>query len=314
MFKYAILFFSFLIFILTGCGEEAKRIAPRVKKAEKQHTFFNLQRIFSPLEKEVSFPVWFDEMMIADNGIEQITRSIYPLNETDSTAIYPKEKWVYQFDKEGKIKQVNIAHFYENTKTDEVSISYKKGADEFGFSQAKVKEKKGRIINTLQQHKKESYDENFLIYENVSSGDYLFYVIEPKYRGVVSIDQMLSPTVQDIVGIGNPTKIQERFILKNKVEQHDKIDFKYDSEHLEKIEFDQRPFTTSRYIHYDKEGHCSGFADSTYTGAKYLSCVTTTFTQKQGILPLRVVHSSQSSSETGVNNRLEVFDYLIKEK
>lgn len=313
MIKLAISFCCALL-LLSSCGEETARVTKRKKKVDKQHTFFNLQRIFSPLEKEISFPIWFDASMIVENKVEQITRRIYPLNETDSTAVYPKEEWIYSFDKKGNVKKVQIAHFYENTKTDEVNISYAKSFDEYGFSEAKMKEKNGRIVNTLQQHSKEEYGDRYLIYENKSSGDYLFYVLDPNLSGVVSIDQMLSPTVQDVIGIGSPLKISERFILKNKVEQNDKIVFSYDTKHLEKIEFDQRPFTTSRYIHYDDEGHCSGFTDSTYTGQKYLSCVSTNFQEKMGVLPLRVIHSSQSADQESNNLRLEVFDYQIKEK
>lgn len=314
MIKFSVALCGILVLLLSSCGEEAQNIIPNTKKTEKQHTFFNLQRIFSPLEKEVSFPIWFDNVMITENQINRITRDIYPLNETDSTAVYPKEKWVYSFDKKGNLKSVQIAHFYENTKTDEVNIYYSNPVDDFGFSESRVKEKNGRIINTLQQHSKDEYGDSYLTYENKSTGDYLFYVLDPSLSGIVSIDQMLSPTIQDIVGIGSPKEIKERFKLKNKVEQSEKIVFSYDTKHLEKIEFDQRPFTTSRYIHYDNEGHCSGFTDSTYSGAKYLSCVNTNFTEKRGILPTRVVHSTFSPRDSSQNLRLEIFSYDERKK
>lgn len=309
-------FFNSVIFalLLTGCGDGEKPTFRKKRTVEKQHSFLNLQRIFSPLEKEISFPIWFDSTIVEKKGIKQIIRNIYPLNETDSTSAYPKEKWVYSFDEKGKINQVEIAHYYENTKTDEVSIFYPKGTDENGFSSANIQQKEGKIVNTLQQHNKKNYGEKFLVYENKSSGDYLFYVIDPKYRGVVAIDEALSPTVQDIVGIGTPLEIKERFILKNKVEQYDKIVFKYDKTHVEKMQFDQQPFTTKRFIQYAEDGHCSGFVDSTFSGAKFLSCVNTSLQTQKDNLPVRVVHSSELNKGDAKNFRLEVFDYQFRKK
>lgn len=306
--------------LMISCSEEKSRTL--FKKKDKYQPFIlNMQHYFSESEFNVSFPIWFNDTIIKNKGIEKITRKIYggELDGEGETAT-PKEIKTYLFNKEGQLLSIHIEQFYENVKVADITFDYLSPKDEHGFAEVQRKRERNVSIDELAEenfkiYEKESYNEKFLVYNNYVSGDYLFYLLKEKYWGVVAVDSILNPTPRDIVTLGNtfyPTKVYQ---VENTVNELNVVKYTYDksARYIKSIVYNEYPFHTKRDILYDQNGGCHGYIDSIFTDDKFLKRSVSTFEMELDI-PVRVNHGKQATDSLSGIFQYETFEYQLFEK
>lgn len=302
----------------TGCSEEKRRTLLK-KKVTFQSSLFNMQHYFSDHEHSMSFPLWFNEKILTEKKIKEIRIKVYPSSQgVDVIEDSPKNTKVYTFNEDGEVISVLFEQFYENTKVGSYLFDYSTGKDENGFS--KVEKTVGpnsdqKASEHYSIYEKEKYGDKFLIYKDEFSGDYLFYMLNRKNWGALSVDSIFNPTVEDKIVFGTPFIPFKSYRVENVVKELDVIEFNYDKSDafVQEIKYDEYPFRNKRTITYDKKGLCVGFVDSTFSGQKFLKAELTSF-KMESELPVKIVHKSKSNESSSNYFHVETIEYIFLEE
>ncbi len=307
-----------VLFGASSCSEE-KRERFLKKRMTFQPFLFNVQHYFSDNEYNMSFPLWFNDTVLKQNKIKEIKLNVFPSSQSSAlTENSPKHTKVYSFNEQGEVVSVHFEQFYENTKVGSYLFDYSTAKDENGFS--KVEKTVGpnsdqKASEHYSIYEKEKYGDKFLIYRDEFSGDYLFYMLNSKNWGALSVDSIFNPTIEDKIVFGTPFIPMKSYRVENVVKEIDVIDFKYDKseEFVQEIKYDEYPFRNKRSVNYGEKGNCMGFVDSTFSGEKFLTAELTYF-EMEAELPIRIIHESQSNESTSSYFHIETIEYVFFEE
>ncbi len=302
-----------LAFVIVACSEiREKSIEKETLTAEP--FIFNMEHFFSEKEYVVSFPVWFNDSVIRNQRIETLQRITYMSSEEkDTSTASIKSIKTYHFNEEGLLQGLTVQNYYDNLPIGSTSFVLE-NHDENGF--AEVSSSPGQstlsdeeILERYRRYKKEEYTKKYLVYAEVETGRYLFYMLNERNWGTLSVDSILSPAEQDIVAFGDPFKPHKRYQVKNRVNEFNREEYEYDEAgNLLQISFDQYPFNYKRSILYNNKGRCTGYVDSTFSGEKYLTRKESMF-HFEDELPVRIIHENKSGKSEAGYYQFEVFKY-----
>lgn len=262
--------------------------------------------MFSDSEQNASFPLWFDDTIVKKSRVKTIIRNIYPLGGEDETPM-PKETRLYHFDLQGGLKSVSIKKFYENMIVQDITFKYPNVKDDMGFSDVEILNGEEQIEDEGDYtiHSKEKYLKKALVYLNANTGNYLFYMLDRKNWGALTVDSILKPTPDDMIVLGSTRKPCKKYQVHNTVSETNVIDFDYNNngEVINSIFFEKYPFYYRRFITYNVEGFCTGFIDSTFSANQYLNRIVSSFEMNNKQLPEKLVQKKPGGGS------YEIFDY-----
>lgn len=311
-------FILLIAFIFQSCTEEKKKA--RLKKSAIHQPFLiNMQHYFSENEKNVSFPVWFNDSVIKKQAIKSITRKIY-LNykNEDSQDEVLKEYYKYNFNKDGELLSFEIFNYYEGIQVGHTIFNYLGEKDEWGFAPVERlndNPNPDEEQTTYPIYNKGEYADRYLVYNNVETGNYLFYLLLEENWRPLTVDSIFQPTPDDRIIFGSPFRPVKKYYVQNIVNEFDLINLKYkkNSDYLLRTEFENYPFNYSRTIHYNKKGFCSGYIDSTFSATKFLTRRIARFKLNNENLPVLLTHKTQAEGNRAVDKQTEVFEYEFYE-
>lgn len=291
--------------MLTACNAEKKKEARQSSKPSESF-IFNMELMFSSSEQNASFPVWFDDTIVKVSGVKTMTRNIYPLvNEGEDPM--PKETRLYNFDEQGGLLSVSIKKFYENMIVQDITFKYPNIKDNMGYSDVEILNGEEQIEDEGDYtiHSKEKYLKKALVYSNVNTGNYLFYMLNKKNWGALTVDSILNPTPDDLIVLGSTRKPQKIYQVHNTVSETNVVDFDYNNngEVINSIFFEKYPFYYKRHITYNDKGFCIGFIDSTFSANQYLNRIVSSFEMNKKQLPEKLVQKKPGGGS------YEVYEY-----
>ncbi len=310
--KTIILSLLILPILFTSCSEIRKKKKKEEKDGAYKSFIFNMTHSFSENEKNMSFPIWFDEEIIRKKNIKSIRRKIFPSgNKNNPEELNPKEKKTYFFDTDGSLKRIHIQQFYEYITVADLNFEYKVLRDEYGFSPVRIvydkNENNNEAIDQFLIYDKIEYQQNYLVYQNAKSGDYRFYMLKKEYWGTLSVDSIFDPNPQDMITFGSPILPKKEYYVENKVNESNINLFHYSSKNMPmKVRTEKFPFQYKRSIIYNKEGNCSGFIDSTFSNDEFLTRLNSSFVFHDS-LPIELIHESKSKNKLFI--QVETFEY-----
>lgn len=310
--------------LLQSCKSGKNNDGPNTKKKDVPF-LLHMNAVFTDAERNVSFPTWFNDSLIAANNISKITRSFYLIEEEESeekwelTSEMPREKREYWFSPSGQIKQMDVSYFYDNQIIGMVTFKYNDYKDEYGFvSVTRVGEndsqwetEEDNLSSYFNIHQKGNATSKYLSYQNDQTGDYLFFMLDKKYWGPLSVDSILRPTPKDIVVLGNPSYPNKIYRVQNKVNEMDVQQFVYgpSGKKIETITRHEYPFEHKRTILYSKKGICDAYIDSTFSDKKYLTRVLSEIEINDKNLPLKVTHKKENQLNNKSRISIELLSY-----
>jgi len=310
--------FICLVIFFTSCSEGEEKIL-HLSKQKYQPFIINLVQTYSDKETNMSFPIWFADSIISKKNIKKIVHHIYPAsNDTEQSAI-PKESRSYSFNDEGEVERVEIDQFYEYVTVGSLVFDYSAKKDQYGYSPVSFVPRKKKKGDNFSEHysiyERVEYSEKFLVYKNEESGDYLFYMLNRKNWGALSVDSILRPTPADQIFFGTPKAIEKSYQVENTVKEFNGSTYQYDKskKYLLEVESNHFPFRKKRTIEYDANGRCEGFVDSTFSDTKYLTRRYSRFVYDNG-LPIKLVHESKSNNNENGFIQVEEFEYEFIEE
>jgi hypothetical protein len=285
-----------------------------------------MNAMFTEAEQNVSFPVWFNDSIVSKNKISKITRRFYVIekdeNEEDTKqeAMMPREKKEYFFGKSGQLERLNVLYFYDEQKIGNVSFVYQGNKDKYGFSDQLDEQEEDDDLNFYHAiHKKVKVTDKFLAFQQVQTGDYLFYMLNRKFWGPLSVDSILRPTPKDVIVLGNPYFPSKIYRVQNKVNEMDVQNFVYwsntktkhktNNKRIQMLIRQEYPFEYKRTILADKKGNCVAYIDSTFSQGKFLTRTLSEIHANTKNLPIKIVHKKQVKSTSSNRLSIEVLTY-----
>lgn len=319
-----VFFIPSIILILAACTNRNINADQNGNSGSKPF-LFRMNKVFTDAEKFVSFPIWFDDSLIVQNKISKITRSIYFIDIDDTLEMgdlrkdIPREKREYWFQPNGQIKQLKVTYFYDDEEIGHIAYWYTSMKDKNGFATL-VKSEENDSVEVedneatefpFRTHQKIMQTDKYLAYQDNESGDYLFFMLNKKYWGPLSIDSILNPTPKDIVILGSPYFPSKQYRVENKVNEKDIIQIRYDqkSKAVKTIIRQEYPFDQRRTLSYTKKGVCNGYIDSTFSGELFLTRTITDIETDKKNKPLRIVHRKENQHNRTGRVSIELFTY-----
>lgn len=272
-----------------------------------------MQNCFSDQENFLSFPLWFNDSILEAEKIRSVTRKFFIIPDSTSEVALKMAR-IYEFNKFHELSALSITEYYENQVISEQILEYCSPKDSYGYACVKAKSE-GYFPEYYIIHEKYNYSKKFLAYRNASSGNFLFYLLNEKNWGVLSVDTILQASENDLVSYGTPKHPKRIFQVQNTVNEFNVSEYNYfpSVNEPEEIIFNSYPFRKKRSFIYESNGKCMGFVDSTFSSEHYLSRIVSEMSYKNKVLPESVVYTHFSKDNKVVMRQFEKFSYTFYE-
>ena len=283
-----------VLFILGACAGK-KHGSQQLKRQNEAYEFiFRMQMMYTDQEDEASFPVWFNEQMISKQKISSITQVIYETEIKDAPKSL-REKRQYYFNRNGMLRCMVIRSYYDDEQIGLIRYDYPTGHNAFGFGRYEVVKDTSRLDFIEDANVPDvnavfypiAMGKDLMVFRNGQTGKRRYYYPNGKIQKVDSIPE---PQIYDQIVMGtvlNPTSIY--FLGKDKIKVNvTRYIYSKKTGAIARILFYRGPLTTKRNFDYNAKGKCTGFIDSTFTNAKLLCDIQTTFMLNHAGNPTKV--------------------------
>ena len=320
-FVYTIAVIALFFSACSGFGKDVKK-----NNSDKVAPFlFRMNAMYTDAEKFVSFPIWLNDSLVAKYKIKKMTRSLYFIDLEDSLEInnlqndIPREKREYWFFDNGQLKELNFSFFYDDEQIGIFTFLYKSLKDKYGYADIVELKDSTHLESTEDEnvdfpykiHQKARQTEKYLAYQDMETGNYLFYMLNNKNWGPLSIDTVLNPTQNDIIVLGKPMLPEKQYRVINKVNERDVQQFKYNSSsnRIETILRQESPFENNRTLMYNQNGYCNGYIDSTFSGKHFLTRIVSEIKLDKLNRPIKVIHRKENQQDKTARISIELIKY-----
>ena len=301
--KWVFILLAGIFLTSIGCSDVIRR-KKRSEKTTMQPFVFRMNYFLADGERDVSFPVWFNDTLIQQNRIKTLIHRT--MLETDTKNNEMRAIRIFRFDEQGRLLVVQRKKFYENVLVENVTFKYNGVIDEKGFASVEIIDSMNpNEVSKYNNYDKELYHKEYIVYNHAVSGDYFFCVLDENLYEIVSVDSLFNPTPRDVIQYGGPKKPIRRFQVENLVNEKNVTVYRYfnGSDLLRRVEFDNYPFYVKKEVSVSKSGLCSGYVDSTFSEGKYLNRTVSKFSFNKDQLPVKLVHRGMKSGQ------FELFEY-----
>jgi len=310
--------------LLSSCSEGPKTV-DNEKTTDPKPFLFRMNAVFTDSEKYLSFPVWFNDSIIAQNKITKITRSLFFVEVEDSNETIdvlkdiPREKTEYWFYPNGQISKLKVTYYYDDEEIGNVSFIYKTLKDRNGFATVLRSDDQLQYLDMedtemdfpFKIHQLDKKTKKYLAYQDDETGDYLFFMLNKKYWGPLSVDSILNPMPKDIIILGSPFYPVKQYRVRNKVNEMDVQEITYypNGKSVNTIIRHEYPFERRRSVQYDQKGICTGYIDSTFSGKLFLTRTLNDMTLDKSNKPTRITHKKENQLDKTARISIELLTY-----
>ena len=321
-----------LIFALFACKSDIGSIGTN-KDGVYLPTLINLNTLLTEDENDVSFPIWFNDSIIKAHKIKKITRKSFARNSFEEgklvsvSSTVPREIREYYFNEKGILIQLNVHNYYDDREIGSVLFGYFGIKDSYGFSQVKRNkfvsktekpfaenddplELETRELDFRMHQKMKSYNK-CLVYQDMETGDYLFYIPNRRNWRPLVIDSMLIPTPKDNLVWGKPMHPTKKYQVSNKINEKNIRQYTYQKNQKKQLlnwVKKEYPFDLKRDFIY-KKGICTEYIDSTFSENIYVTRIISEIQYNKKKEPIRIIHRKESATSEKQFLNLEIFEY-----
>ena len=319
-----VLYIAMIAMIISSCtGRSGNR---KDHELQGDSPFIFRMNVFATeAENLVSFPVWFNDSIVSARGITKITRDLHFVDLEDSLDLgnlskeVPRERKEYFFHPNGQLREMKVFYFYDDQEIGNVHFNYSGNRDANGYCTVTVTDVGKKAEQELEEnmdypfsiHQPVKRTDKYLAYQDGETGNYLFYMMNRKYWGPLSVDSILHPTYRDQVVLGNPYFPHKRYRVQNKVNEMDVQNVNYDKKTrlVTTIMRYEYPFEYKRSILYTSKGVCNGYVDSTFSGNTFLTRVISEMELDKRNNPIKITHRKENSLNRTGRISIELIKY-----
>lgn len=307
-----IYFFAFIL--LLACSSNESNPNNRSTSRKLEPGIFNLAVMFGDAERNVSFPIWFNDSIISARRIQTVIRTIYLDFESelqDDESFLPQKKYEYHFNKDGRMTEMVVSSYYDNKLVGSVKTRFSKFDARTGYAITSINDELDfdhkdfpflQFLATNNSKKCQTFKEK-------TSNQRLFIVSDKAHWKPVVIDTLCSPSDNDYIIHGTYKIPYKKYRVKNIVEERDVKIYSYENDVLVGISWSEAPFDFRRTISFDAQGICVGFVDSTFSMGGFVATNKTKFDLKEK-LPITVTKNVvQEKTEKLVSKEMYEYTY-----
>lgn len=328
------IFIFLTIFCFVSCSSEGKRIFKRKQQSVYTPSIVNLASLLSEEENYISFPNWFNDSIIVSHNINRIVRKSYlkmdDLENEVQINFIPREIKEYSFTEKGMISKLVIRNFYDEKEIGSHIYSFGNNKDENEYCDTKLQhffyagieneEEDESFGESTASNPYKIFDKSEEIkglkkYQNVETGDYLYYIISQKYWGALSVDSLISPTPKDEVVLGSQIHIYKKYQVSNKINEFNVRTYQYDQKIKAKLlnwEANNYPFKQKRDFLYSKNGVCYAYIDSIFSNDEFVTRTSSKIYFNKLKEPVRITHLKSNENGDTLFISKDVFEYFRK--
>lgn len=319
--------------VIFACNSNENR-SKSSKNKSYVPSFINLSKLLTDEENDISFPTWFNDSIIKAHRIQKITRKSFNGNSFDEgektkmSSTVPREIREYYFDENGFLIQMNVHNYYDDREIGSVLFAYTGLRDRYGYAQVKKNifvsktdrpfvddnepiDPEERQLDFKMHVKRNNYNK-CLVYQDMETGDYLFYITKQKCWGPLTIDTLLEPNPKDHLVLGNPVRPVKKYRVSNKINESDITIFSYFEKHPNTLDYwlkKEYPLDHKRNFSYSQKGLCNGYVDSTFSDELYITRSKTEIQYNKKDEPIRILHRKENIENKTKLITLEIFEY-----
>lgn len=304
-----------VIYLLTACSGGSNGMN-KTEEARFQSSLIDMNTFETDAEKFISFPIWFNDSIIKACHIHKITRDYFSFDPADTLEMkelyleVPRERREYWFSEKGGLKELKISYFYDDQEIGAAHYVYLSEKDKHGFAKVMIKSDTNVVIDwdekdmefPVRTHQLIKESKKYIAYKDDQTGAFLFFMLNKKFWGPLSVDSILKPSHRDLVVLGSSYHPSKKYQVQNKVNERNVTKFVYykKSKKIASIIREEYPFTIKRSILFDKNGRCTGFIDSTFTDNEFLTRTVSDIKMDKQKLPVKIVRKKLNQlNETG---------------
>ena len=306
--------FALLSILVLSCKSkpENKSVAAKI---DYQRSLINFSIYNSEYENWMSFPVWFNDSLVAKYDIEAITREVFSQGVED-TSIYTNEfldkRWHYVFNPDGTISSVDVSVIYDAKTISEIQFKYKGFDRKTGYAQVLVSEKELADYENLPYviHNKNGNHNFWSSYTEWSNQHQVFILNNRDHWKSLVIDSMLHPKPVDYIFWGGLIRPERSYNVSNLVEESNVRNFTYNKQMLMEIERVEDPFVVKRSFQHNANGRLTDIVDSTFSMGGFVSSAVVHI-DYQDHLPVMVTKSLVKKDQEKIIYR-EKLGYVLR--
>ena len=302
---YSLIFTLLLFSFLYSCQNQKEKQSHETRHPSREGVL-NFSLLFGEHEKEVSFPIWFNDSVLAARKIQQIERNLFPRisEETESSVQLPlKEKIIYGFDKKGKVKTLIHDFYVDLHSATRYKFVYSGHKSEKGFAKVKVQKKNSYsdnytpiayAKNRFSTYKIKKETDQYTVYQSQDDIKRIIVIEDTNLWNVLTVDRLFKPKLNDQIVLGQMQYPLKIYSVENKIKESNVFNYTYQDESLRSIEHLHYPFLQKRNFTYDQEGHCLQFTDSNFVDNTLLYITRHTILRDSTGLPLTILHEKKN--------------------
>ena len=300
-------------FVLSNCTQKKKVRSKRVEiVSDLIHPLYFQEEISSL----INFPFWFNDSLIAQRKIQQLTitsfkgiisdTSVYSPESEDET--FPKRTLTYTFNQSGRLIQLQITDFSEGIVISNQSFRFSKSGA-LNYCEAIQKDNLYGVENKAFTYDPNKLSDGYASFVASNDLDLIHFILNNKYYGPLSVDSIASPLPNDWVILGSPDRPEKRYKVRNKVKETSISNYTYYNSNFPKlITNEDYPFFKKRYFNYEK-GHFNGYIDSTFIDETFVTSVKSLIYYDDKRLPVKIIHKKEHAEGVTNYQTHEVFSY-----
>jgi hypothetical protein len=311
------IFYIFLFFVFSCSNDKSKSLEELVHEPNDSVLVFSNFYFLDPDFKRLNFPFWFDEALISNNNIAQIT--IIKHEYIDTLSLINSFIQI-DFSTTGAVKQITRA-FYDNAveiKRD--VIQYKKSTDEFKSFKLKSSEKRQNKTTSFDYiifNVGEKQNDSYSIYESADPAVHPseIYIFDKEKQNVSFVDQLSNKFNNVYYFYGNIDNYTKAFFQEDLVQrQGEKVVEYFPNTIIKSVRKDHKNyFEESRFI-YDSIGRINKKENRTFTADSSLIDIKINEFEYQSdtmhIVPHQVIQFIPKNDS--IRKRLSVQEFSLK--
>lgn len=323
-----------LLIYLSSCSGGTNRLFDKGKGKHYEPTLINYSSLLTEEENYISFPNWYNDSIISSHDIFKIIRKSYTRmneleNETNvNKSFVPREIKEYKFLPNGSISELIIRNFYDEKEIGSHVFTYHGQKDRNGYYESSLLHYFNSELKTNQDDELFSDDNQpniykiydkikqtpaFYQYQEKELGDFLYYILKPKYWGALSVDSLVSPNPKDEVVLGRQYHFKKKYQVTNIINEYNVRIFNYDKVAPKKITNwikKDYPFEHKRDFIYYGNGLCYSYIDSIFSNEEFVTRTISTIKYNKKKEPVRITHLKENEDGDTLFISKDVFQYI----
>jgi hypothetical protein len=302
-------------FLLSYCAQKKK---VKVKQTEIAADLVHPLYFQEEVSSLINFPFWFNDSIVAQQKIQQLTVTSFKGIISDTSAYnpesedetFPKRTLIYTFNREGRLIQLQITDFSEGIVISNQSFRINQPG-QLNYCEAIQKDNLYGVENNTFTYNPNKFSASYASYEASNDLDLIHFILDTNYFGPLSVDSIASPLPNDWIVLGYPDRPVKRYKVKNKVKETSISNYEYYSKNFPKlITNEEYPFFKKRYFNY-QNGHFNGYIDSTFIDETFVTSVKTLIYYDKKRLPIKIIHKKEHAEAVNNYQTHELFSYTF---